>query len=82
MRTRQIFHSEIARRVDACVNMTGNKKARRDAGLFVVLIGSPDQMMHRDQLASLLGKLTWRAYLASLAICAVRRETLRLALFL
>ena len=27
-------------------------------------------------------KLARRAYLASLAICAVRRETLRLALFL
>jgi len=69
VRTGQIFHAEIARRMDACVNMTGNKKARHDAGLFVVLIGSTDQMM--SQL-----------YLASLAICAVRRETLRLALFL
>lgn len=52
-----------------CVNMTVNKKARRDAGLFDALTGSTDQMMSRD-------------YFASLAICAVRRETLRLALFL
>lgn len=58
----------------AGVNMTVNKKARRDAGLFDALTGSTDQMMSRGYFA--------KDYLASLAICAVRRETLRLALFL
>lgn len=77
----QIFHVEIARCVTACVNMTGNKKARRDAGLFVVLIGSTDQMMSQAHLRAHL-QVQLQAYLASLAICAVRRETLRLALFL
>jgi hypothetical protein len=65
----QIFQSKSGRRVTASVNMTGSKKARHEAGLFVVLIGSTDQLMSRS-------------YCASLAICAVRRETLRLALFL
>lgn len=81
MRTTQIFHAEIARRVNACVNMTANKKARRDAGLFVVLIGSTDQMMSQAHLRA-DSQVYFQAYLASLAICAVRRETLRLALFL
>jgi hypothetical protein len=69
MRTMQFFQPKSGRRVTASVNMTGSKKARHEAGLFVALIGSTDQMMSRY-------------YCASLAICAVRRETLRLALFL
>ncbi len=65
----QIVRAKIESRATACVNMAGNKKARRDAGLFDALTGSTDQKMPED-------------YFASLAICAVRRETLRLALFL
>jgi hypothetical protein len=34
----QIFQLKNGRRVTASVNMTANKKARRDAGLFDVLI--------------------------------------------
>lgn len=78
----QIVQAKIELRVTACVNMTVNKKARRDAGLFDALTGSTDQMMLRDFFARFLREITWQDYLASLAICAVRRETLRLALFL
>ena len=76
MRTKEIFQSKIAPWVTACVNMTGNKKARRDAGLFDACDVRPDRPIERMLLDHS------RAYLASLAICAVSRETLRLALFL
>lgn len=69
----QTFQSKIDRDVTACVIMTGNKKARRDAGLF-------DAYDVRSISRSVCRYLA--RYLASLAICAVRRETLRLALFL
>lgn len=44
----QIVQATIELRVTACANITVNKKARRDAGLFDALTGSTDQMMLRD----------------------------------
>src|SRR3954451_17696195 len=59
-----ILRSKVASRVTACVSMTGNKKARRDAGLFDACGVRPDRPIERmlldrsrAYLASLLGEL-------------------------
>jgi hypothetical protein len=76
----RIFQSKMRRRVTVSGNMTGNKKARHEAGLYDVC--DADRINRLDDLGELASRADATSYLASLAICAVRRETLRLALFL
>lgn len=74
--TIKVFQRMIGRPKTASGNCDRQQKARREAGL----IDERDVRFSRSD--ETIDRLKSQTYLASLAICAVRRETLRLALFL